>query len=91
MTKAEMIKKLKDDCGLHGLEQAKKCLESVCQMCLDAMLAGEKITLPGVGIFGVRKTKPRMVRNPRTGETFEKPAGVRACFTPSKALKDALN
>ena len=49
-----------------------------------------QLTLVGFGRFDVRKTEPRMGRNPATGEAIEVKRGSRVGFRASPALKAAV-
>lgn len=51
---------------------------------------GQRVSLPGFGVFEVRAYGPRTGRNPQTGEPIDIPAGHNAHFKPGKALKDAV-
>ena len=55
-----------------------------------AMSRGQRIALPGFGIFEVRAYGPRKGRNPQTGEPLDIPAGHAVHFKPGKALKDSI-
>ena len=47
--------------------------------------------LRGFGSFRTRQRKPRVGRNPKTGERVEVPAKKIPFFKPSKELKDLVN
>ncbi len=52
---------------------------------------GGKIRLPELGIFEVRTRKPRMGRNPKTGEKVKISAIRRVVFKNSKELREIVN
>ena len=52
---------------------------------------GDKIEIRGFGSFRTRQRKPRVGRNPKTGERVEVPAKKIPFFKPSKELKDLVN
>lgn len=54
------------------------------------MSRGQRVSLPGFGVFEVRARGPRKGRNPQTGEPLEIPAGHNVAFKPGKALKEAV-
>jgi len=56
-----------------------------------SLRAGDKIEIRGFGSFRTRQRKPRMGRNPKTGERVEVPAKKIPFFKPSKELKDLVN
>jgi integration host factor subunit alpha len=57
----------------------------------ETLERGEKIKISGFGNFVVREKKPRVGRNPQTGEEIEITARKVLTFRPSQVLKAALN
>jgi len=56
-----------------------------------SLRVGDKIEIRGFGSFRTRQRKPRVGRNPKTGERVEVPAKKIPFFKPSKELKDLVN
>lgn len=56
-----------------------------------ALAQGEKVVITGFGTFEPVERKPRMGRNPKTGEPVEIPAAKTVKFKPGKDLKGTLN
>jgi len=56
-----------------------------------SLRAGDKIEIRGFGSFRTRQRKPRIGRNPKTGDRVEVPAKKIPFFKPSKELKDLVN
>ena len=56
----------------------------------DALKDGEKIVLPGFGMFAVKTRPARQGRNPITGEVMAIPEVEMPAFKAGKALKDAV-
>ena len=56
-----------------------------------SLRAGDKIEIRGFGSFRTRQRRPRVGRNPKTGERVEVPAKKIPFFKPSKELKDLVN
>jgi DNA-binding protein HU-beta len=52
---------------------------------------GHKVNLRGVGTISATERPARKGTHPRTGEAIDIPAGRRVRFTPSQALKTAIN
>lgn len=90
MTKAEMIKRLHDACGLTNAA-AEKVLDECVSILKGELQKGEAVVLPGFGKFSVKNRAARSGRNPRTGETLTIPACKVVGFTPLKQLRDVLN
>ena len=56
-----------------------------------SLRVGDKIEIRGFGSFRTRQRKPRVGRNPKTGDRVEVPAKKIPFFKPSKELKDLIN
>lgn len=56
-----------------------------------ALTSGEGVQLRGFGSFNAKRRAARPGRNPRTGATIELPERATIGFTPSRALRQALN
>jgi DNA-binding protein HU-beta len=71
-------------------KQVQELLEGFVEALVKNMKKGEKIRIPGLGIFVVAKRAARMGRNPATGEAIKIKASKRVRFRPSKDLKEAV-
>ena len=71
-------------------KQVQELLESFVDTLTRNLKKGEKIRIPGLGIFVVAKRAARMGRNPATGEAIKIKASKRVRFRPSKELKEAV-
>jgi DNA-binding protein HU-beta len=90
MTKAEIVKTLKDKAGLATLAQAEAAYENLFAVISDALKKGDAIAISGFGSFKPVKRAARKGRNPRTGKEIQIPASTTVKFTPSKPLKESL-
>jgi len=70
-------------------ETAKNFLHSIKEH-IHSMDEGDKIYIKGLGTFEVKKVPTRQVRNPTTGETFQKEEHLRLKFSLSTALKNSV-
>src|SRR5260370_22929889 len=90
MTKADLIDEVS-----RLAELTRKDSEVIVKTIFDSVVrslrAGDKIEIRGFGSFRTRQRKPRMGRNPKTGEKVEVPAKKIPFFKPSKELKDLVN
>lgn len=68
--------------------QARDILNVILDQITLEMSRGNRVSLPGFGIFEVRAHGPRSGRNPQTGEPLTIPAGHNVAFKPGKALKE---
>jgi len=70
--------------------QTNELIESLVAQITKHLKKGDKIRLPGLGIFQVRKRDARMGRNPATGEPIKIKASKKVAFRASKDLKTAV-
>ncbi len=89
MTKADMTANVMNTTGGKKAE-AETIVEQLITGMTEALAAGEKVDLRGLGVLKVREAKARTARNPKTGETIQVPAKRKVVFTASKELKGRL-
>lgn len=90
MTKKELISAVAEKAGLKKAA-AEKAVNAAIEAVVEAISKGERVNIPGFGIFNVRERKERKGRNPRTGKEIKIPARKVVAFTAAKALKEAVN
>jgi len=56
-----------------------------------AVGAGERIEIRGFGSFSLRFRRPRLGRNPKTGEAVSLPGKHVLRFKPGKLLRECVN
>ena len=89
-TQSEVIENLRGFCGFPKRSKAKEIGEDIATFLVDALKKGYKIPFLGICKLQVRTSKPRMGRNPKTGDPMHIPARKRVRFTATKALKQAV-
>ena len=87
-TQSELYECIKGYCGFMKRTEAKLFYANFASMLTQALKSGFKVVLPGLGKLQVKKTKPRIGRNPATGEAIQIPAKRKVAFTALKALKE---
>jgi DNA-binding protein HU-beta len=89
VTKADLV-----DAVAAAVEMSKAQAEAAVNAAVDAIAKGLRrdgeVRLVGFGTFAVRSRKPRIGRNPQTGETIQIAASKTVGFKAGKALKDSL-
>ncbi len=90
MTKAELVTAIAEKAGLTRV-QAKDALEGFVGAMTEALKAGDDVRIVGFGTFVAVDREAGTARNPRTGETVERPASKTARFRVGEGLKTALN
>jgi len=89
MTKVELIDKVAEGLGLPKRE-IEKMLEKLISTIQNALKAGQKVSVAGLGTFVVKEKKARVARNPKTGESVQVPAKRAPKFRPGKELKEIV-
>ena len=90
MTKAELISAISEKAGLNK-NQARDALEAFLGSVTESLKSGNEVRLVGFGSFLPVDRKAGTARNPRTGETVNRPASKTCRFRVGEALKGALN
>lgn len=92
MTKAELIKRWKEDGNeAYTAAQLDVLLKSLCSVIATELFEGGEAALPALGKLTTVRVKGRDYRNVHTGEKYHVPTHLRAVFRPSKAFKELLN
>jgi len=89
MTKAELVSAIAKGAGITK-KQADAALKAAVAAVSDALKKGERVAIPGFGIFSVRQRASRKGRNPRTGAVIEIPARKVVVFKPAKDLREGV-
>src|SRR6476661_6475498 len=90
MTKADLIDEVSRLAELTR-KDSEVIVETIFESVVRSLRAGDKIEIRGFGSFRTRQRKPRVGRNPKTGDRVEVPAKKIPYFKPSKELKDLVN
>ena len=90
MTKADLIEEVSRVVEMTRKE-AEVIVEAIFDSIVRSLRGGDKIEIRGFGSFRTRQRKPRVGRNPKTGDRVEVPAKKIPFFKPSKELKDLVN
>ena len=90
MNKAELTDRLAESRGLTK-KDAELALDSVLDVIVEAIKAGEEVSLFGFGKFSPKANAARTGRNPQTGEAIKIAASKSVRFAPAAAFKTALN
>jgi len=70
MTKKEIVTKISDRMDLKQVK-AKKIIQMVFDGIVESLSRGETVELRNFGVFKVKSRKPRIGRNPKTGESVK--------------------
>lgn len=88
MTKSELIESVATTSSVSWTKKdVEGAVNTVFQAMTDALIAGDRIEIRGLGSFKVKERMPRIGRNPKTGARVEIPARKVPHFTVGKHLK----
>ncbi|MDR3215620.1 MAG: HU family DNA-binding protein [Bacilli bacterium] len=90
MNKTELVTYLMENAGLTKA-QAQAAVDAFIGGVMDALKKGDKVTIPGFGVFSVRERAAREGINPLTKAKIQIKATKSAGFKASKTFKDLLN
>jgi integration host factor subunit beta len=90
MTKADLVDQV---IALGDLTRrdGEIIVETLFESITGALKSNDKVEVRGFGSFRTRQRKPRIGRNPKTGESVSVPAKRVPYFKPSKELRDLVN
>ena len=89
MTKKEMAKAIAEEMGLTQI-RAKEIVQKVFDGITETLLHEGRIELRNFGVFEVKKRKPRLARNPRTGAKVKVPAKLVVTFKPGRGMEERV-
>ncbi|HEY9738052.1 MAG TPA: HU family DNA-binding protein [Trichocoleus sp.] len=90
MNKAELVDKVAEKANVTKKE-ADALINAITESVMEAVAAGEKVTLVGFGTFEPRSRAEREGRNPKTGETMKIPASTVPAFSAGKLFKEKVS
>ena len=90
MTKEEIISRVCNSSDKVTNKTAREAVELIFKIIKDSLARGENVELRTFGNFRVRHKKPRMGRNPRTGEPIFIKARNAVRFRAGKQLKASI-
>jgi len=90
MTKAELVTQVALKTELTK-QQTAEVVDLLLECIIQALQAGDKVELRGFGSFRRRDRRPRLGRNPKTGEVVAVSAQSVPFFKTGKRLQARLN
>jgi DNA-binding protein HU-beta len=85
-----MVKKTEEQNVLLSAKQMDAALSALMESVTEALKNGEKVVLPGFGMFAVKTRPARRGYNPLTGEQIALPEKKLPAFKAGKTLKDVV-
>lgn len=90
MTKADIVDRIASATGLTKVE-TEVVVDGFLKTVSEALVEGKHIEIRGFGTFRVKKRKPRLARNPRTGESVPLDEHYVPVFKVSRELRDLVD
>ncbi|MDA8161252.1 MAG: integration host factor subunit beta [Desulfobacteraceae bacterium] len=90
MLKGELIERICGEIDGLGKKDASQAVDLLLATIAEGLTAGRRIEIRGFGSLGVRRRRPKVAKNPKTGAMMDIPARTSVHFTMSKSLKQPL-
>ena len=90
LNKAQMIENVRYARNLYT-HTANRAVNVVLDESSNARATGNRVEIRGFGVFAPTQRKPRVGRNPRTGEKVEVDSKVALAFRASRHILSRLN
>ena len=90
MTRSELVERLAARMGQLTLRDAEQAVKTIFDAMAASLAKGHRIEIRGFGSFSVNHRRPRVGRNPRSGESVLVPEKRVAHFKPGKILRAAV-
>lgn len=91
MTKSELIEMLATKQAHLSQTDVKLAVETMVQHMSETLANGDRIEVRGFGSFSLHYRKPRLGRNPKTGEPVELPERYVPHFKPGKEMREEVD
>tara|TARA_B100000287_G_scaffold131938_1_gene124048 strand:- start:233 stop:526 length:294 start_codon:yes stop_codon:yes gene_type:complete len=91
IAKSKILKKLKENYPNFLKKDLEKFTDIILNEIKFTLKRGERVELRGFGVFSTKIQKPRISRNPKTGEKINTPEKKTIHFKMAKELFKKLN
>lgn len=89
VNKNELVTEVSDRTGLARADVAR-VVDTATEVIKTSVSRGKRVALVGFGTFERRQRRPRVGRNPHTGDAIQIPARRMPSFRPGTAFKEAV-
>jgi integration host factor subunit beta len=90
MNRSDLINELKNE-TLLSRKDAEKFVETFFDAISDTLMKNDRVEIRGFGSFTVKKYKPYVGRNPKTGTKINVPPKKLPFFKVGKELKEMVD
>lgn len=88
-TKRELVKRIAKMTN-QKQDVTKEIIQTFLDQIIDELSAGNRLEFREFGVFDIVNKKPRVARNPRTGETVHVPAKRMVHFKVGRLMKEKV-
>lgn len=89
ISKKEIVKTVSDRHGLTTTQTAQ-IIQVFMDQIIEELSRGNRIEFREFGIFELKRRKPRVARNPKTGAAVSVPEKTVVSFKPGKVMKEQV-
>ncbi|MBN2054446.1 HU family DNA-binding protein [bacterium] len=90
MTKEDIVIRVWNRLDHFNKKESAEIVDALLDTMKTVLANGEKLKFGGFGVFEVKRRKPRIGRNPKTGEEAQIKEGQTIKFKPGKPFKTAI-
>lgn len=87
---SNLISSITDKVDGISKKATKEIIDLFIENIEDYVVQGHKVKIDKLGILQCKKTKARMGRNPKTGESIQIPASQKVTFKVASKFKDRV-
>ncbi|MCC5854987.1 MAG: integration host factor subunit beta [Idiomarina sp.] len=91
MTKSELIELLISKQPQMAPKEVEAGVRTILESMITSLAGGERIEIRGFGSFSLHYRKPRVGRNPKTGDKVELNGKYVPHFKPGKSLRERVD
>lgn len=91
MPRTELIEQLAGKFPNLVFKDAEQSVTLILAAITNTLSQGDRVEIRGFGSFAVNMRKPRMARNPKTGESVQVPAKSVPHFKDGKELRERVD
>lgn len=88
-TKRELVKRIAKMTN-NKQDVTKEIIQTFLDQIIDELAAGNRLEFREFGVFDIVQKKPRIARNPRTGDTVNVPAKRMVHFKVGRLMKQKV-
>ena len=91
MTKSELIEQLSKQQSHLAFQDVELAVKCILEQMSQSLATNERIEVRGFGSFSLHHRKPRMGRNPKTGDAVSLTEKYVPHFKPGKELRERVD